>query len=85
MTKMFKRLENELDMVHSSFSKTYAYAKNVETFAEYILEDDDRGKYTKDMIDLVEEIYARTEKIFDKITLEQDFIEKIKEKIVEMC
>ena len=71
-------------MVHSSFSKTFAYIKNVETFAEYILEDDDRGKYTEEMVDIIEEIHERINKMFDKITTEQKFIEKIKEKIVEM-
>ena len=84
MPNMFKLMENELDMVHSSFSKTHAYVTNVETFAEYILEDDDRHKYTKEMVEIIEDVHERISIMFDKITTEQEYIEKIKDKIVKL-
>ena len=81
---MFKLMENELDRVYSSLSKTLAFLINVETFAGYILEDDDRKKYTKEMIAVTEEILEKTHSMTEKIETEQECIETIKDEILEL-
>ena len=84
MPKMFKLLENELGLLHSSYSKTFVFAKNIETFADYILEDDDKNNYTKDMINIVEKISQSIFQMSERIKIEQEYIEKIKKEIIEL-
>ena len=84
MAKMFKFLENELDSLNASLSYTRACIKNVETLADYILEDDDRNKYLLEMISITEKI---SQFMFDmnlKMETEQEYIEKIKKDIANL-
>ena len=52
--KMFKLLENELDILFFCLSQAYICTKNVETLSDYILENDDKTKYILEVINLVE-------------------------------
>lgn len=84
MAKMFKLLENELDTLNASLSHTRACIKNVESFADYILEDDDRGKYMLEMISITEKISQYMFGMDLKMKAEQEYIEQTKKKIADL-
>lgn len=84
MTKMFKLLENELDSLNASLSYTRACIKNVETLADYILENDDRNKYILEMITITEKISQYMFNMDLKMESEQEYIEQTKKKIAEL-
>ncbi len=84
MTKMFKLLENELDSLNASLSYTRACIKNVETLADYILENDDRNKYILEMITITEKISQYMFNMDLKMESEQEYIEQTKKKIADL-
>lgn len=81
---MFKLLENELDMVYASLSYVCACIKNVETIADYILENDDKSKYTLETTKLTEDIALQSFTMGERIKTEQERITDIKKNIVEL-
>ena len=84
MAKMFKLLENELDSLNASLSYTRACIKNVETIADYILENDDRNKYRLEMISMTEKILQYMFSMDLKMGAEQGYIEQTKKDIADM-
>lgn len=84
MSKMFKLMENELDTVFASLSYTRACIKNVETLADYILENDDKANYTEEMINIAEKLSQDMFNLNLKIESNQELIEGIKKKITKL-
>ena len=84
MAKMFKLMENELDKVYASFSHVSACVKNVETLADYILENDDKNKYTLEMLNLTENLSQDMFRMGLRIEGECEKIEKIKNQIADL-
>ena len=84
MAKMFKLLENELDMLFACFSGAHKTAKSIEAIADYILENDDLTQYTKEEIKLVKEFSQEIFNMGIRIEYEGEYIQKMKSKIVEL-
>ena len=84
MAKMFKLLENELDMLFACLSGAHKTAKSVETIGDYILENDDKNKYTKEELHLVETISQDIFEMIIRIEAEGEKIQELKKKIVDL-
>lgn len=82
--KMFKLLENELDILFFCLSQAYICTKNVETLSDYILENDDKTKYILEVINLVEEFSQEVFNMGLRIEMENEQIKKMKAKIVDL-
>ena len=83
MPKMYKLLENELDCTHSYISQVKTALMNVESIAEYIIEYDEKSKYTKEELDMVNKILDLAFRMDTHMECEQEEIREIKHKIVE--
>ena len=84
MTKIFKLLENELDMLFAGINGVHKTAKSVETIADYILENDDKTNYTKGELDLVKEFAQEVFNMYQRFETEAESILKMRSKIIDL-
>ena len=84
MAKMFKLLENELDMLFSCLNGVHKTAESIETIADYILKNDDKKNYKKDEIKLVEDFAQKIFSMRIRIEGEGELIQRMKSEIVDL-
>ena len=76
-------MENELGLVYSHIRETCVSAENVDSLASFILENDDKSKYTKEELIFINNIKDDISAMSSRINNEGERILKIQKKIVD--
>ena len=84
MSKMFKLLENQLDMLFSCYNGSHKTAMSAQGIAEYILNHDEKDKYTKDELNLTKKISEKIDEFIFRLEVDGDNIKEIKSKILNL-